>query len=123
MDEARALAIVATAALAAAATTPFVIRLARRIGAVDRPNERKVSRREAMPLMGGLAVGVGCAVGVGVALALAPAGAPLERILGFGAGALVVMWSSLRFERQLAQEVSTEATLSPHSRLMFTCPR
>jgi len=91
VDEARALAIVATAALAAAATTPFVIRLARRIGAVDRPNERKVSRREAMPLMGGLAVGVGCAVGVGVALALAPAGAPLERILGFGAGALVVM--------------------------------
>ena len=48
----------------AVVTTPWVARLALAVGAVDRPNERKVSRRESMPLLGGLAV----AAGVGVAL-------------------------------------------------------
>jgi UDP-GlcNAc:undecaprenyl-phosphate GlcNAc-1-phosphate transferase len=39
----------------AAALTPLVARLARRVGAVDRPRERGLSRRET-PLMGGLAI-------------------------------------------------------------------
>jgi len=41
-------------------------RLARQLGAIDRPNQRKVNVRENMPLLGGLAVGIGffvsCAV-------------------------------------------------------------
>lgn len=49
------------------ASTPLVGRLARRVGAVDRPNERKVSNRENMPLLGGLAVASGFAVAVVVA--------------------------------------------------------
>ena len=36
--------------------TPWVGKLALAVGAVDRPNERKVSRRDEMPLLGGLAV-------------------------------------------------------------------
>ena len=36
--------------------TPWVGRLARAVGAVDRPNDRKVSQRDDMPLLGGLAV-------------------------------------------------------------------
>ena len=45
--------LVATAV--AAALTPLVARLARRVGAVDRPRERGLSQRET-PLMGGLAI-------------------------------------------------------------------
>ena len=55
------------AATVAAASTPLVSRLALALGVVDKPNERKVSRREHMPLLGGLAV----ALGVGVALSAA----------------------------------------------------
>ncbi len=43
------------AAAISAAVTPFAARLARRIGAVDRPRERGLSRRET-PLLGGLAI-------------------------------------------------------------------
>lgn len=45
----------------AVGSTPWVGRLALAVGAVDRPNERKVSRRERMPLLGGLAVAAGVA--------------------------------------------------------------
>jgi UDP-GlcNAc:undecaprenyl-phosphate GlcNAc-1-phosphate transferase len=48
--------------------TPWVGRLALAIGAVDRPNERKVSRRLDMPLMGGLAVAAGFFVALLVAV-------------------------------------------------------
>jgi UDP-GlcNAc:undecaprenyl-phosphate GlcNAc-1-phosphate transferase len=40
----------------AVAATPWVGKLALAVGAIDRPNERKVSRRHDMPLLGGLAV-------------------------------------------------------------------
>jgi len=46
--------------------TPLVGRLALRLGIVDRPNERSVSRRQNIPLMGGLAV----AAGLGASLAV-----------------------------------------------------
>ena len=39
--------------------TPLVMRLALGIGIVDRPSERSVNRRPNMPLMGGIAVGIG----------------------------------------------------------------
>jgi UDP-GlcNAc:undecaprenyl-phosphate GlcNAc-1-phosphate transferase len=79
------------AATVAAATTPFVIRFARSVGAVDRPNERKVSRREAMPLLGGLAVGVGGAAGLLVALYAVPGGEDTTRIAGFAMGSLIII--------------------------------
>lgn len=43
--------------------TPFVARLARSIGAVDRPSDRGVSQRPDMPLLGGLAVFAGILAG------------------------------------------------------------
>lgn len=49
-------------------TTPLVSRFARARRVVDRPNERKVSRRPDMPLLGGLAVALGFVVGLSVAL-------------------------------------------------------
>lgn len=50
--------------MVSALCTPLVAHLARYLQVIDRPNERKVSIRDQMPLMGGLAV----AAGVGVAL-------------------------------------------------------
>ena len=52
----------AVAVLGSAIATPIVARLARFVGIVDRPNERKVSQRLDMPLMGGLAVATGFVV-------------------------------------------------------------
>ena len=47
------------AAIVAGMATPIAARLARQLEVIDRPNERKVSRRENIPLLGGLAVGMG----------------------------------------------------------------
>lgn len=99
MDALRAIAIVVASAAAAALSTPAVIRFARRINAVDRPNERKVSRRASMPLLGGLAVGIGCAAGfavVGVfgmpeAESLFGHSVDADKILAFCAGGVFLM--------------------------------
>lgn len=91
MDPLHAIAIVLSAASVAALATPFVMRIARGIGAVDRPNERKVSRRSAMPLLGGLAVGVGCAVGVSVGLLVVDEPRLPRGVAGFGSGALLLV--------------------------------
>ncbi len=66
------------AAIAAASATPFVIRLALAMGVVDRPNERKVSSRARMPLMGGVAVALGFWVGLALAIQLLPDGGGLS---------------------------------------------
>ncbi len=91
MDNTRAIAIVVIAASVAAISTPFVIRLARLIGAVDQPNERKVSHRAAMPLLGGLAVGLGCVAGLVTAYFLSPEGGQSLQIAGFAAGAAILV--------------------------------
>lgn len=66
------------AAGVAAAVTPIVGRLARAAGVIDRPDERKVNRRENIPLLGGLAVALGFLVGLSVAVMLG-GGAPRFR--------------------------------------------
>ena len=66
-----AIALVSAIGVAAIAT-PFVSRLARRLGAVDRPNPRKVNRRENIPLLGGLAVAMGCLAAIVAAVLLHP---------------------------------------------------
>lgn len=91
MDEIRAIAIVGIAAAVAACSTPLVIRIARSIDAVDRPNERKVSERIAMPLMGGLAVWLGCASGLGAAVLLGETGMLPVEIVGFSIGATILI--------------------------------
>jgi UDP-GlcNAc:undecaprenyl-phosphate GlcNAc-1-phosphate transferase len=47
------------AAAVTAMTTPIASRLARHLDIIDRPNERKVNVRANIPLLGGLAVGMG----------------------------------------------------------------
>ena len=91
MDPLHAIAIVLAASSVAALATPLVMRLARGIGAVDRPNERKVSRRNSMPLLGGLAVGLGCAVGITVGLLVVDEPRLVRGALGFGGGALLLV--------------------------------
>jgi UDP-GlcNAc:undecaprenyl-phosphate GlcNAc-1-phosphate transferase len=91
LDGIRALAIVVVAAGVAALSTPIVKRFALSIGAVDRPNDRKVSHRAAMPLMGGLAVGLGCGSGLVAAYFLASGDGLSIRIAGFAAGATILL--------------------------------
>jgi UDP-GlcNAc:undecaprenyl-phosphate GlcNAc-1-phosphate transferase len=47
------------AAAVSAMTTPIASRLARQLDIIDRPNDRKVNLRADIPLLGGLAVGMG----------------------------------------------------------------
>jgi UDP-GlcNAc:undecaprenyl-phosphate GlcNAc-1-phosphate transferase len=82
------------ALVTAACTTPLASRLSIALGAVDQPNERKVSARPNIPRWGGLAVALGAIVGVGVALLLAPpeasVGHNLEGLLAGSLGVLCV---------------------------------
>jgi UDP-GlcNAc:undecaprenyl-phosphate GlcNAc-1-phosphate transferase len=76
----------------AAVSTPMVSLLARQVGAVDRPNERKVSRRADMPLLGGIAVALGCSVGLASSVISAPWDADaISRIEGFLIGGSVLL--------------------------------
>jgi UDP-GlcNAc:undecaprenyl-phosphate GlcNAc-1-phosphate transferase len=92
LDEAPALGLVVIAASISALSTPVVIRFARAIGAVDRPNERKISHRREMPLLGGLAVWAGLLVSlvVGSAISAAPAEV-FEKVWVFLIGATILM--------------------------------
>ena len=80
-------AALGTAALA----TPAVVRLARRLGIVDRPSERGVSRRADLPLLGGLAVAAGAGAGLAAGAALMPGFVATRRLSGVLLGALVVL--------------------------------
>ena len=91
LDEIRAIAIVVVAAGVAALSTPVIIRFAKSIGAFDQPNERKVSRRSAMPLMGGLAVGLGCGSGLIAAHFLCLEDGLSMQVAGFAAGGTILL--------------------------------
>lgn len=91
MNELRAIAIVLVAAGVAALATPVVMRLALAVGAVDRPNDRKVSRRARMPLLGGLAVGLGAGAGLALAALQGTESVGLAKVWGFVAGAALLM--------------------------------
>jgi UDP-GlcNAc:undecaprenyl-phosphate GlcNAc-1-phosphate transferase len=71
--------------------TPPVGRLARAMGAVDRPNERKVNQRPDIPLLGGLAVGAAFLVGLVLALGVASVDGVGERLQGLLLGSGVVL--------------------------------
>jgi UDP-GlcNAc:undecaprenyl-phosphate GlcNAc-1-phosphate transferase len=86
------LATLLVAVAVAAAATPLVVRLALAWDVVDRPNERKVSARVRMPLMGGLAVALGFWAALAAAQALAPEGAasPHDLVPLLAGGALML---------------------------------
>lgn len=92
--------------------TPVVSLIARQVGAVDRPNDRKVSMRSGMPLLGGIAVALGCCVGLAASMIWFewPPDA-ISRIEGFLLGSSVLLvigvfddrwsltaWSKLAFQ-------------------------
>lgn len=82
----------AAALVTAALATPLASKLSLVLGAVDRPNERKVSARANIPRWGGLAVALGAFVGIAVALLIGPKDAPFETNLeGLMVGALLVL--------------------------------
>lgn len=72
--------------------TPAVSRLAHALQVIDRPNERKVSQRENIPLLGGLAVALGFYVGLGLAVAFFTKGDPYRGHLeGLLLGSLMIL--------------------------------
>jgi UDP-GlcNAc:undecaprenyl-phosphate GlcNAc-1-phosphate transferase len=81
------------ALVTAAVATPLAGRLSLAFGAIDRPNERKVSVRANIPRWGGLAVGLGCFVGLAVALLMLgdAAGDLAADLEAFLAGGLLVL--------------------------------
>jgi UDP-GlcNAc:undecaprenyl-phosphate GlcNAc-1-phosphate transferase len=82
----------AAALVAAALATPLASRLSFALGAIDRPNERKVSARANIPRWGGLAVALGAFVGVAVALLVGPEEPELqENLEAVLVGALMVL--------------------------------
>jgi UDP-GlcNAc:undecaprenyl-phosphate GlcNAc-1-phosphate transferase len=64
--------------------TPFVIKFAIKIGAIDKPNERKVHTR-IMPRLGGLAIFIGVIVGYFVG------GVYNEQVTGITVGAILII--------------------------------
>ena len=71
--------------------TPVIAILARRTGVVDHPNERSVSQRENLPLMGGLAVATGSALALLLSLIfVGPEVAPTH-LLGLVLGGFVIL--------------------------------
>jgi UDP-GlcNAc:undecaprenyl-phosphate/decaprenyl-phosphate GlcNAc-1-phosphate transferase len=92
----------AAALVTAALATPLASRLSFALGAIDRPNERKVSARANIPRWGGLAVALGAFVGVAVALLIGPADRELQSdleallvgsLLVLGIGAMDDRWA------------------------------
>ena len=64
------LAVFVAAAVATAATTPLVIRVAHRLGAVDRPTDPRKVHREPVPTLGGIGMLFGFLAALGVAALL-----------------------------------------------------
>lgn len=94
LNELDALFAFLTAAAVAAVLTPFTMRLAKAVGAVDEPRERGLSDR-ATPLLGGLAIFAGVLVAM---LAFLPAGYGKDAQLWHGvlmAAALIALVGAL----------------------------
>jgi UDP-GlcNAc:undecaprenyl-phosphate GlcNAc-1-phosphate transferase len=91
MDAAGLLIPLAVAFGVAALLTRPVGRLARTLGALDRPSERSVSLRPDMPLLGGLAVAAGVAAGLALAMWLHPLPVQGSHLAGLAAGSLVIL--------------------------------
>ncbi len=116
-----ALATFAAALAAAAAVTPLVARLALALGVIDRPNERKVSLRSRMPLMGGLSVALGFWVGISVALQLTPSEFGVARgvdpllvggLMMLGLGALDDRWGLSAWPKLTVQLAAAAVAIS-----------
>lgn len=80
--------------------TPFAMRLGISLDIIDRPNERKVSRRDKIPLIGGISIFIGCSSGLLSALALGFESADLVvKSVGFLVGGLLLVLVGLWDDR------------------------
>ena len=80
--------------------TPFAMKLAIRLDIIDRPNDRKISRRDQIPLVGGVSIFIGCTAGLLSALAMGFASADLMiKSLGFLSGGFVLVLVGLWDDR------------------------
>ncbi len=91
MDAVELLTPLLAASAAAALATPWVARLARGLGVVDRPSLRGVSVRPDVPLLGGLAVAIGFGVGLAAGAATLTDFTATRRLSGVLLGALLVL--------------------------------
>ena len=83
----------------AALMTPLVMRLAIAIGVTDHPNERSVSRRPNMPLLGGMAVGLGFAAGLAVAIRQVEPAIPAGHLFALILGGAIVLAAGIYDDR------------------------
>ncbi len=106
MDVVRATLPLLVAIAVAAAATPLAIRLARRVGAVDRPKSDRWARRET-PMLGGIAITLGILAAL---LLTQPLNAPTLAV-AFGVLLLhgVGLWDDLRGLRPQAKLVAQTA--------------
>ncbi|MFP6641450.1 MAG: MraY family glycosyltransferase [Myxococcota bacterium] len=88
------------AAISSACLTPLMMKMGIALGVVDRPNQRKVSFREQIPLMGGPSIFIGCLLGLlsSVFMGTEPFIFQL-RTLGFLSGGLILLLVGLWDDR------------------------
>ncbi len=83
----------------AALMTPLVMRLAISAGITDHPNERSVNRRPNMPLLGGVAVGLGFAAGLAVAIWQIRPTLPEDHLFALAVGGALVLVAGMYDDR------------------------
>jgi UDP-GlcNAc:undecaprenyl-phosphate/decaprenyl-phosphate GlcNAc-1-phosphate transferase len=99
MDTYHYLISLAVAFGVAALMTPLVMRLAIYVGITDRPNERSVNRRPNMPLLGGMAVGLGFAAGLAVAVRQIEPEIPAGHLMALTFGGVLVLAAGVYDDR------------------------
>lgn len=99
MDAQQILILLAVAFGVSLLMTPLVMRVARRVGITDRPSERSVNRRPQIPLMGGLAVGIGFAAGLAVAFQAPGVEIPSGHLAALAGGGALVLLSGIYDDR------------------------
>ncbi|MFB3117506.1 MAG: MraY family glycosyltransferase [Myxococcota bacterium] len=83
----------------AALMTPLVMRLAIFVGITDQPSERSVNRRPNMPLLGGMAVGLGFAAGLAVAIRQVELTIPAGHLIALTLGGALVLATGIYDDR------------------------
>lgn len=100
MDALSSLVPLVVSVVVAMVTTPLVARAAVALGVVDHPNERSVSRRQNMPLLGGLAVAAGMTAGIAAGVAVDDSLIYTQRLGGLLLGALLIVVLGVFDDRQ-----------------------